>query len=82
MNQAFYWNAPANPLIPPTEPFLLTANGITINWYSDTALALFTGIPDPWPSAIKFTFTLYDKDRRHFPEGKTFTYIMKMPKKI
>jgi hypothetical protein len=84
VNQAFYWNAPAPPLtlVPPDKPFPLTANGITIYWYSDTALAYIIGIPDPWPQAIKFTFTLYDKDRRHFPEGKTFTYIVNLPKRV
>jgi len=82
VNQAFYWNAPANPFIGPMKSFPLTANGITINWYSDTTLAYFTGIPNPWPSAIKFTFTLYDKDRRHFPEGKTFTYVVNLPKRV
>jgi len=30
------------------------------------------------PKALKFTFTLFDKNRRHFPEGKTFSYIIKL----
>ena len=30
------------------------------------------------PQAIKFTFTLYDKNRVRFPEGKTFSYIVRL----
>ena len=28
--------------------------------------------------AIKFTFTLYDSNRRYFPDGKTYSYIVKL----
>lgn len=30
------------------------------------------------PRALKFTFTLYDQNRRRFPEGQTFSYIVKL----
>jgi|GEM_PF-1149050 len=32
-----------------------------------------------WPKAIKFTFTLYDKTRHHYPQGRTFSYIINLP---
>ena len=34
-----------------------------------------------WPKAIKFTFTIFDHDRRHFPEGRTFNYLVSIPEK-
>ena len=40
------------------------------------------GLPvdlDPWPRALRFSFKLYDRDRRYFPEGKRFEYIVKLP---
>ena len=36
---------------------------------------------DPWPRALRFSFRLYDRDRRHFPEGKRFEYVVKLPRK-
>ena len=30
-----------------------------------------------FPTAFRFTFTLYDRNRRHYPEGKTFSYIVR-----
>lgn len=52
-------------------------------WWSEESLKnLVPPWLNAWPSAIKFTFTLYDKDRRHFPEGKTFTYVVNLPKRV
>ena len=31
------------------------------------------------PSAMKITFTLYDAGRRQFPQGQTYSYIVKLP---
>ena len=39
----------------------------------------FPGELDPWPRALRFSFKLYDRDRRHFPQGKRFEYIVKLP---
>jgi hypothetical protein len=83
---AFYWNAPGD-----TTP--LTNNDLDIDnfdWRSETdiqalidetiaGLPPFLGWSDVWPEALKFTFTLYDKNRRHFPDGETFSYIVKIP---
>ncbi|MCP4709931.1 MAG: hypothetical protein GY869_15010 [Planctomycetes bacterium] len=33
----------------------------------------------PLPRALKFTYTLHDKNRSRFPEGQTFSYIIKLP---
>lgn len=48
-------------------------DGVNLNYFISTS---------PWhismPQAIRFMFTLYDKNRRHFPNGKTFTYIVKL----
>jgi len=49
-----------------------------LDWISEHDLKTF-GISHPWPEALKFTFTLYDKGRRYFPEGVTFEYIVKLP---
>jgi len=76
---AFFWNVRNAPTsAPPIGNF---------TWWSEEAienLPLTPYLPwlNAWPSAIKFTFTLYDKDRRHFPEGKTFTYIVNLPKRV
>ena len=49
-------------------------------WYSEQEL-VFNGLSQGqvWPRALRFTFTLYDKGRRHFPEGRTFNYIVQIP---
>jgi hypothetical protein len=31
-----------------------------------------------WPEAIKFTFTLYEKNVKYYPDGQTFSYIVKL----
>ncbi len=33
----------------------------------------------PLPRALKFTYTLHDKNRARYPEGQTFSYIIKLP---
>lgn len=70
---AIYWKIPDfDP-----DPVALGFNIDGIPWWSETEL----GPPTVsfWPSALRFTFTLYDRDRRYFPDGKTFTYIVKLP---
>ncbi|MBI9017395.1 MAG: type II secretion system protein [Phycisphaerae bacterium] len=34
-----------------------------------------------FPTELKFTITLHDQDRRHFPQGQTFSYIVKLPQR-
>ncbi len=81
---AFYWNvtgAPSDPAINNTID-----NSNKLDWLSDQQLqTINTGLSgmgygfNVWPSALKFTFTLYDKGRRYFPEGVEFSYIVKLP---
>jgi hypothetical protein len=70
---AIYWK------IPDFDPAVPGRDIDGIPWWSETEL----GPPTVcfWPSALRFTFTLYDRDRRYFPDGKTFTYIVKLPKR-
>jgi hypothetical protein len=83
---AVYWNVkdpgavPGAPELidPPFDVFNLLAG--QYGWFSEDDLIGF-GIADPWPKAIRFTFTLYDRDRRYFPDGKTFTYIVRLPRR-
>jgi prepilin-type N-terminal cleavage/methylation domain-containing protein len=77
---AFYWNvagAPANPT--PAQQYI---DGV--DWRSDAELQQIANMINfnVWPSALRFTFTLYDKGRRYFPEGATFNYIVKLPPRI
>lgn len=83
-NFAFYWNVAGAP----TDPTMTERKigGNQIDWRPDAELQLvaqaMTGIGysfNVWPSALKFTFTLYDKGRRYYPEGVTFEYIVKLP---
>ena len=86
---AVYWNiedidgvAPAGP----TDidlPFVYNPAPPPYNygWFSETDLQTLYSVQKTWPKAIRFTFTLYDRDRRYFPDGKTFTYIVKLPKR-
>lgn len=73
---AAYWGLPDLDIPPPGTP---TPIGL-INWWSEDDLQA-TSYPDPWPKALRFTFTLYDKNRRHYPDGFTFHYIVKLPKR-
>jgi len=34
----------------------------------------------PLPRALKFTYTLHDKNRARYPEGQTFSYIINLPR--
>lgn len=69
---AFYWNTPD---LDPGSDYYIDKNMIA--WFCDKD----PGMVDFWPKAIRFTFTLYDKNRRRFGEGQTFSYIMKIPPK-
>ncbi|MBN1765615.1 MAG: type II secretion system protein [Sedimentisphaerales bacterium] len=79
-NPAFgvYWNVntPVTTSPPPPPPYDVDG----IEWWPDHSL---TQTPlshlNAWPRAIRFTFTLYDRNRSHFPLGKTITYIKKLP---
>ena len=33
-----------------------------------------------YPRAIRISYTLYDKDRRHFPEGRSFSTVVELPR--
>jgi type II secretory pathway pseudopilin PulG len=87
---AFYWNVPDmdytnNPTMIPSvllDREMNVRRNVNIPWYSpiDT-VDVKAFFPDMWPKAIRFTFTLYDKNRRRFPEGQTFSYIVKVPSK-
>jgi len=34
----------------------------------------------PWPTALRFTFTLHDSQQR-FPEGRTFQFVVELPRR-
>ena len=73
---AFYCNTPD--LDPASDlPFRI----YDVDWFcdKDQVLKNFLNLGDLWPKAIRFTFTLYDKNRRRFGEGQTFSYIVKIP---
>jgi len=89
-NFSLYWNVAGAP----DTPNIAQRNigNSKIDWRPDAELQLVadamamippsSGGPytfNVWPSALKFTFTLYDKGRRYFPEGVTFEYIVKLP---
>jgi hypothetical protein len=76
---AIYWNTPDMPKNAAGDPGVtpLGTGTDVFYWWSPTDL----GASALWPSAIKFTFTLYDKNRRHFPDGRTFSYIVKLPER-
>jgi len=88
---ALYWNVPdLNYTTDPTmalPTWILSASSKydSIPWWheTDTLLSDPTGSSGifltTWPKAIRFTFTLYDKSRQRFPDGQTFSYIVKMP---
>ena len=64
---AFCWNTPK------PVSFPMDIDGIRWFWL-DANLGQA-------PKAIRFTFTLYDRNRRYYPEGRTFTYIVKLPRR-
>lgn len=68
---AFYWNVPD--INGPHNPPMDIAG---IKWWHE--LEIDPGVFETnWPKAIRFTFTIYDKGRQRFPNGKTFSYIIK-----
>lgn len=82
---AFYWNVAdidgslGTPLQLADDSI---RTGAIIDWWSQEDLAAGgPALTNNWPTAIKFTFTLYDGGRRYFPEGRTFNYIIKLPEK-
>lgn len=75
---AFYWNVNRAPNFNGAIPIAGFAGS---QWWSDVALQDIKGTMNPWPKALRFTFTLYDKNRRHFPEGQTFSYVVKLPER-
>ena len=84
---AMYWN------IPDLDGGSLLSNGMPAGqnidvhyWWSSTDIGTYVAVGmgltqpvDTWPGGLRFTFRLYDKDRRHFPEGKEFSYIVRLP---
>ncbi len=86
---ALYWNVPDMDNTKEPTP-VADPGGTAISWWSilDESVPLgqtitLTGangiFETTWPKAIRFTFTLYDKNRQRFPDGQTFSYIVKIP---
>ena len=85
---AIYWNLPDLGGDLPTwnlgqwDPI---GEGVTMIdgtfWWSEHDLASNPFVTDSWPKALRFTFTLYDKNRRHYPDGLTFSYIVNLPQR-
>lgn len=81
---AFYWNAPEDPINTPTDHTDTFIDG-GINWRSEIGMQEIgnqTGIwsnSNVWPKAVRFTFRLHDRNRRHFAEGKIYSYIVELP---
>lgn len=89
---ALYWNvSDMDGTTSPNKPTdIPDSMGNTISWWSETDESkppmppiTFTGASGifntTWPKVIRFTFTLYDKHRRRFPEGQTFSYLVNVP---
>ena len=74
---AIYWNTP--PLAaymndPSDIPWFPPAACNLANLASPSGLGLnVSQVP-----AVKFTFTIYDRGRKNFPQGQTFEYIVKL----
>lgn len=73
---AIYLNFPGSAVFPPEILTHINRGADTVN----QELRWFLW-PNRWPSAIRFTFTVYDKNRKHFPEGQTFSYIVEVPER-
>jgi len=69
---AFFWNV----LNAPNAGQVIDMG---TEWWSEDALKNVFTWQNTWPKAIKFTFTLYDKNRHHYPQGRTFSYIIDLP---
>ena len=82
---ALYWNVSKNPddmdatNNPTPIPTLIAGANFAVPWYSSTDDDVLILFDDNWPRAIRFTFTLYDKNRQRFGEGQTYSYIVKIP---
>jgi len=80
---AFFWNVKDSPAAPASNiPVLDVDNpGTTVDclWYSEAHSDVAAFWPEFWPKALRFTFTLYDKNRSSFPKGRTFSYIVELP---
>jgi type II secretory pathway pseudopilin PulG len=54
--------------------------------YNATQALNAAGVPDPevgytpWPTALRFTFTLHDPEQR-FPEGRAFQFVVELPRR-
>jgi len=85
----FYWNTAD--MTNSADYFTVTGSGSVDNpyiyWWSPKDLqdmiTIQLGAATPWtnawPKALRFTFTLYDKNRSSFPKGRTFSYIVELP---
>ena len=79
---ALYWNVRGAPATGVNIDF--GDNGLPIDWRSDAELETISATNADfrvWPQALRFTFTLHDQNRRYFPEGKTFQYVVKLPER-
>jgi len=78
-SRAFYWNVDdMDPLTTGPVPIYRVA-GNTNNyteWYGINDVV--EGLPIKWPEALKFTFTLYERNVKYYPDGQTFSYIVKL----
>jgi hypothetical protein len=54
--------------------------------YNATQALNGSGVPDaevgytPWPTALRFTFTLHDPEQR-FTDGRTFQFVVELPRR-
>ena len=79
---AFYWNAKGAPTTATNIPVGDLENGgvlVPCRWHSEAQPSIAAFWPKFWPKALRFTFTLYDKNRSSFPKGRTFSYIVELP---
>ena len=79
---AFAWNVPDH--LGASSDGTDTNIG-AVNWRLDGQglgkLATLCGWTDVWPRALRFTFTLHGAGRRYYPEGRTFSYVVKLPER-
>lgn len=85
---AFAWNTPADPDDNTTglSDTIIDDGDYNVDWRLEGGLERLKNsglVPwdNHWPEALRFTFTLYDRNRRHYPNGRTFSYIVKLPKR-
>ena len=79
------WFAGANRWFPDLQEFDINDDDddqrFACNWGPPGATDWDDWYYCPWPQALRFTFTLYDHDRRHYPEGQTYSYIVELPRR-